>query len=998
MAISYGNEVIKGPAKKNVTSGGGKKSSSPSLWSGIKHIPGDIAKVQAAPFFHLPTILKALEAEATRLPKARFREGGIEFPTATRSAKTGKLSYDWGKEADWQKARAGGWGQALRNLQAAPVTAYLPGVQTGALATTPEGRQELKEHPSVAVMDAAAFVAPYTKAGSVAGKLATAAAGNPLRAVGVRPLSMAGKGVTRLVEKTPTGRALTTGIANKTATVRSMLPSTRTSKVAAIPRAVRAVDKMISDDATGELHTKLGSLSTGDRDILRRALYSDRVPKAPHLKEAYSLYRERVEQMAAEKLAANLSDAAVTVLRDKVVARTSEPLTRQLGPDRSKRMLDAFMAGADNPYPELSKPWNRLRKLYDRTVDQETAKVRLQQAVDTGEVFPVAQARKLDTARRRYERGELDQAAYYDLITKNVPARFRPALEPYEKAKARLRERLQYEKGFGQKAYATALAELEASLDSTWTQLAAKGVSPAFVSRRALGRFEQAPDSLSVHPTTRTPSSLKQTKAVAEKYADDPVAMLFRDEMETTRNVVVSEAVADVYNRTGGKAYSSVFDDYTLRGYTPEQANKMIEANFRSFDLSGEVGAPKPGDLLIRRDVAKSMEMYLKQAKPGFADKFLQWWITPVLYMAPAFHVNNIIGGAVFVGSKQPAALRYMRQAYKMVRGGDLPTEIPTGAVMTPAYRKFFTAAEDEGVSLLRKVARTPKKAIEFSAKMNEFFDGMYRAMSYLDETSRAGRKGMSPTVAHEAGVKAASNLLQNWDASSPLDRQILQKLMPFWGFKKTLYKSVLRYPIDHPYRMQVMRYLADDYVNQEDDLPEAYDDLAQVGPVNKDGFGRFVSTRGANPYADAADLFRLRGFLSALTPLLQQPLRAIGVDTQLGGVPAYGGDREWDPETGRWRRKFKAAELIPIPQLQAVAQSIGVVKGLPAPENDSESAWMHWAKRYWSRLRLPFTPSYRNVEQVREEYIANRTKAEELVEQSERDADDVGTKTRINW
>ena len=945
-------------------SGGGAKK--PSGGGGVKlgTIPGDVGRMFSAVLpQNWARLGRDLAKEVTKVKDLPGAGAAIARQATPYSAKRPTSQRLRDVEAIEQGI------PFLGSLLGTYQRAVLPG-KTGA-----EQRALLKAHPALPLADIASIGAPALR-------------GTRLAAVAT-PIRSTLKAGARATARTFPAQAVR--VIEAAAPLTSKLPSARGAQASKALHVAGRVMARELDETQGPYADVLTGLGKAERNTLKRHLFTG-TPPAPDspLTGAYDAYRKRQAELTAEAPFRRIPEEGLDLLVDRVVARRGKAIAGVVGADVAKGMIAALRAGADNPYPTLTKPWNDLQKTLRQAVSSENVKWRLDP--EHGELFSPKQATKIRQARKQVEKGLIHPDVYTALLAKATPARFRthPVMQALEQAEQSLKERVRLEPGFGRGAYRKALAEVQESLGARhWMDLKEAGVDPAFVHRKSLipGTEARAPGA---KVSGYQPGVLKTSAKLADQYLDDPVAMLSDQEYQLANQTIFAKTIADVYRATGGKTYDEVVDTYMTQGFTEAQAQRLVQAEWRGFDLSGTTSAPKPRAPLVHRSVAEAMDAYLTPLRrgTGMMDKVLGAWMVPILWLSPRFHVHNIIGGATMsaLESSPLAVARYWRKALRMAKTGDLPAEIPTGAVTTPVYRQLFDPkmAEAEGKGLAGVLKRSGHNVVESSKRFNELADGMYRGIVYIHRLEKGRKKGLTKGRAEKEAIDAASNVMQNWDALSPIERQVFQRLFPFWGWKRTQMRWFWRYPADHPARMAFMRWAAAPHLDDEEKegLPQDFENLLPVG-ARKGSKQLFLSGRGANPFADFSNLFTLRGFISALDPGKQAVLEAAGVDTMLGGAPSGYSDAALDPQTGRLVRRPAPGKVLDIvPQLTALLQAGGVVKGVSAPADDTQAGWLRWSRRYWSKLGLPFPPTERDLDEAREQYQRNKDIADRVAQQ----------------
>ena len=851
----------------------------------------------------------------------------------------------------------------------------VPGYKTSFDVQTPEGREELKQHPEQVILDALGLVTP-----GATGRM-------------VQKIPGATAKVGEIAAKTPIGRSAVEKLAGATGKAREVLPTARTAEVGALPTAQRAAAQQVNRNIGSLLDEfKKADLTPEETNALREATDQGIRPADERLGPLYDRVKEWEVADKNRKLERDIPDPVKGLLVDQVEATLGPKMAATgLGPDRTKAMFDAYRQGLPNPVPEAGKAWKHIQLETNRRILSRQREAKLFEfdpkiADLPPQVYPWKDYSTLRKAQRNLDRKlkildpELHPAAheaYRAVVDKVTPGKYEPLLQAQKAEFALAMNRRRYEPGFGKQAY----DQITGEGMTTWTELAEQGFEPVYVPRQALRTLTDEIDTPRPQVTTKQPGSLKKSGGVSEYFETDPALMIAKNEYELANQTVVQKSVAEVYKKTGGKSYERALRDYMDQGYSQVQAERLIKSNYAGFKLDGTTSKPNPGQLLIKRDVASALKTYVEKTMPSLVDEAFGMWMVPVMWMAPMFHVNNIAGGVLMVGLKSPGSLldylAYGREAYKTVKAGEMDTRIPFGAGMAPQYTRKFTRESRlaEGGRLAKLWEKVPGHGlVDKSRKFNEFVDAVNRTIIGFSEEANALRKGIDPVTARETAGKAAANLMQNWDSMSPIERQIIQRVYPFWGFRKAMLRTVMTYPMDHPMRMHFLYQLQRDQEEREN-LPEEWDHLLGISGQGEDGKSYYLSLRGLDPFADISDFFSFKGFLQNLHPLARPVLEGAGVDSYRGGTPFfpfYDQPPEVDPSTGLLRKPFDWSVVWDlVPQVSALAQWANLKK-LPPPDENTPTGWLRWLDTYGSTLRITPGISRRSEVEAMEKFHKN--------------------------
>jgi hypothetical protein len=105
----------------------------------------------------------------------------------------------------------------------------------------------------------------------------------------------------------------------------------------------------------------------------------------------------------------------------------------------------------------------------------------------------------------------------------------------------------------------------------------------------------------------------------------------------------------------------------------------------------------------------------------------------------------------------------------------------------------------------------------------------------------------------------------------SPIERQMVRAVIPFYSWQKGILKVVLDQVIDHPARTSILAMLGrmhEDYVADQlgldpEDVPGGYKHLIS---------GR--NFRSYNPFADPGDILSVEGIIRSMNPFIELGLR----------------------------------------------------------------------------------------------------------------------------
>lgn len=146
---------------------------------------------------------------------------------------------------------------------------------------------------------------------------------------------------------------------------------------------------------------------------------------------------------------------------------------------------------------------------------------------------------------------------------------------------------------------------------------------------------------------------------------------------------------------------------------------------------------------------------------------------------------------------------------------------------------------------------------------------------------------------------RAYANLL-DYSKLTPVERDKIRPLMPFWAFTRSIIGRTVRLAEDEPWKLVVLEHMSNTALDENEELlgelPEYLRGVAVTGKL-KDGKVRGISTYGMNPFSGVADQaaqvasvftddpgLSEQNPLSSLNPYIKSGLEAvIGQDLFLG-------------------------------------------------------------------------------------------------------------------
>jgi hypothetical protein len=303
-------------------------------------------------------------------------------------------------------------------------------------------------------------------------------------------------------------------------------------------------------------------------------------------------------------------------------------------------------------------------------------------------------------------------------------------------------------------------------------------------------------------------------------------------------------------------------------------------------------------------------------------DKATQTFRIAVVGLSPRTQLYNVLGGATMVtGQAGPGVWRYWTEAGQILKDPSMldnetvrsaigsmkrdfldsdigKAQATTSYLFGRSVRRMYDDAIGSGA--ITKTRTALGKVAEASFDLNGFFDDRYRVMAYLYGYDKALTRGMSEEAARLAGEQLLTKSMMDWMSMSPIERDVLKSIFPFYGFMRHAIGYVLRYPFDHPLRAAVLGAFG--RAEQEDlgGLPLSHLAMVPVPFLDADKAGSklMMSLGAVNPFGDVANMLTVAGFVGATNPVISTLLESVGVDST-GSAELYPTMR-FDPDTGR--------------------------------------------------------------------------------------------------
>jgi len=416
-----------------------------------------------------------------------------------------------------------------------------------------------------------------------------------------------------------------------------------------------------------------------------------------------------------------------------------------------------------------------------------------------------------------------------------------------------------------------------------------------------------------------------------EKYGRIPV------EEELQAVAINGSPSGEVYMSTSGvnalidarKSFIALKHDGMMNGLSPETATmdalKAINDKALAAYASGETAA---GEIwAIPAHVAKTMDQYfrplldLPPKSSFFYNTLMQGWKTSVLGLSPRWLVNNTLGNLVYMGIKDPGAIkRYIELLMSPKKRAYV--EAMFGKTMTDAvYRDFIRGemsmdtlaqrARDAGAigmsqkletiggkpllsneahpSFLQNPTKYMSQHVYHWNQINEDAARMGVAISYAEKKAQLGvmsqfqssytvmrkinESGFSSMGQYASVAEHVNAVLGDFLRLSPTEKMIKQYVIPFYPFYRHTAMFVARMPFESPFKSAILAN-----INRVDaEMKGALPDYMQNGNSNEILPGWWMRVGNANP---------LQAVTDAYLPALMNPLLGLAIGRLTGANP----------------------------------------------------------------------------------------------------------------
>lgn len=482
--------------------------------------------------------------------------------------------------------------------------------------------------------------------------------------------------------------------------------------------------------------------------------------------------------------------------------------------------------------------------------------------------------------------------------------------------------------------------ELERDVKATWRMLRDAGEDPIFVHKVSPGRATAAQTG-NIGPVPVTASQGKERALDLSPSVGDVQVSLTAQAGELLQDVYRERYANDIIESVG-KPEAQLRED--LAPFARQRAvldptldfeghlQEIIRRRYERFNPEtagfswGGVRLDKfrQEAYYIPKAVAENLHRLVKPPSlvGQIVEPFTNAFRYNVIGLSPQVIANNFLSNAVATMAEAgPGPFKYWSKAKEWLAHPELiPNEELKAMMLTenPALptlnrdawlksRSFqkFTMGQNAYAAFTESAAAEALKrgksaldgVVEKSLHLQRIGDNIYRGMVYMNEYDNLLSKGTSAEKAAAGAVEQVRRVLVDYSAFTPIERQAIRTIIPFYGYMGHAMRFIGRYPLDHPIRASIVTKLAEAERERLGALPDEFLGMLPLGGVNDKGQQTMIPLRPFSPFGDISDMFSLSGWLSATNPVISTVLESVGV--KRGEAEAYPTLR-YNPQTGR--------------------------------------------------------------------------------------------------
>jgi hypothetical protein len=438
------------------------------------------------------------------------------------------------------------------------------------------------------------------------------------------------------------------------------------------------------------------------------------------------------------------------------------------------------------------------------------------------------------------------------------------------------------------------------------------------------------------------------------------------------------------------------------------QSQMAKDLGLEKFDPKGMFGFQLPRwsqaeNLYLPKSIVGALKEFEKQRRKSLLGKSNKVFRYSILGLSPRYTAHIIFGGSMMLALRStPYAVTMIGDAARALRDGTLPRDVFSGRETELGFQEPINLvnremgkdminglAVPEHIETRQQVKMAAAKPIhvlralaDINFRFTHYIRDMQAAVAYLDGAGKVDRRGGRVTVedpetgknidvsserAVKEGIHHVQEVFGNLKRMSPVERQIAQTVMPFYGWQKHILGYVMSFPFDHPYRALVLSQLA---FHSSQDVPLGWPIRMQLlmfmGSPDGQGNVNAIDMRSLDPFRDVANYATWTGVFESLNPALSAPLAAaFGPQAIYGSSSLYPGVTynafygiETSTSGGSW---INALEQW-VPQAGAAVSAAQAAGGIRSEwQTDKSSA----VKSLLESLNVPFVTPPVNLKQI---------------------------------
>lgn len=401
----------------------------------------------------------------------------------------------------------------------------------------------------------------------------------------------------------------------------------------------------------------------------------------------------------------------------------------------------------------------------------------------------------------------------------------------------------------------------------------------------------------------------------------------------------------------------------------------------------------------------------------GFWDKGTKVFRFSILGLSPRYTAHILFGGTALIAYRgHLSMLSQLRAGWHVATTGELPKDVLEANPRAAEHLTHNSAQEGmedqtwhkaAGYTMGNKIIREFMDNHEYTAnaigwaqaaaninfRFTRAITRAQRSIVYLDGAARAAKEGsfsehvlvpridkttgervthpitgkqifdekeqrsdMTPERAHNEGMKAVADVMGELRHMTPLERSILTRVFPFYGWTKHVLTYVLTYPVDHPLRATFLSQLAtQNSADVASGLPTRIQLLMFLGKPDQYGNVSAVDARFMDPLRDTANYASLTGLFQSLNPIFSAPLATVDPQISFGGNELYPNVSYSQlygvKEAGPQGNAYNAVEQF-VPQVQALDEAFNLSGQYGYLKGANPSAF---AQKVAESLNVPF-------------------------------------------